>query len=255
MPVPLTLVPETRGGLRVHALRGALEYGVDAFVTDRSGGVSTGPYDSLNLGAHVGDRLEHVAENRRRVAAAGGVDLDRLVIVRQVHGRDAVDASLVAPDTCADTMHTERHDLALAILVADCLPVLLFDDVSTRIAVVHAGWRGLDAGVLEGAVTGFPDPPRVRAVIGPSISVDGYQVGPEVAERFAHVKGALRPDGLDHWRLDLRRVAEVQLLERGVDPHHVFATTASTDGGGTFFSDRAQRPCGRFALVARRVLA
>ncbi len=255
MPVPLTLGAEVRAGLRVHPIVGAPAIGVDAFVTDRFGGVSEGPYLSLNLGTHVGDRPEHVTENRRRVAAAAGVDPERLIIVRQVHGRDGVDASEVAPDTCADAMHTERHDLALAILVADCLPILLFDDGGERIAVVHAGWRGLDAGVLGGAVARFADPHRVRAIIGPSISAGAYQVGPEVAERFTDVAGALRADGVDHWRLDLRRVAEVQLLGLGVDPGHVSATAAYTDGGTTFFSDRAQRPCGRFALVARRVVA
>lgn len=255
MPRPLTPVPEIRGALRVHPLLNAREYGVDAFLTDRTGGVSRGPYNSLNLAAHVGDRLDHVIENRRRVAEAARVAPEHLIIVRQVHGCDLVDAANVRDDTCADALYTERTDLALAILVADCLPVLLFDDTTSRIAVAHAGWRGLDAGVLATAVAGFGDPRRVRAIIGPSISGGAYQVGPEVAERFADVKGALRVDGERHWRLDLRRVAEDQLLTLGVGAEHLSATTLVSDGGGTFFSDRAQRPCGRFALVARRVLA
>lgn len=255
MPTELTLIPEVRGPLSVYPIASARDHGIDAFVTDRFGGVSFGSYNSLNLGGHVGDTPDHVIENRRRVADAIGVDIDELVIVRQVHGHDDVSADDARPDTCADAMHTDQSHLALAILVADCLPVLLYDEVSPRLAVVHAGWRGLDARVLAHAIEGFADPARVHAFIGPSISPEAYQVGPEVAERFDTVPGALRPDDDARWRLDLRRVAEHQLLGLGVGEHRITACTQTTDGGETFFSDRAQRPCGRFALVARRVVA
>ena len=255
MPTELTLIPEVRGPLSVYPIASARDHGIDAFVTDRFGGVSFGSYDSLNLGLHVGDRADHVMENRQRVGDAIGVSVDHLVIVRQVHGHDDVSADDARPDTCADAMHTDRSDLALAILVADCLPVLLYDQASPRLAVVHAGWRGLDARVLTHALEGFPDPARVHAFIGPSISPEAYQVGSEVAERFETVAGALRPDADSRWRLDLRRVAQDQLLGLGVSGSHITACTQTTDGGETFFSDRAKRPCGRFALVARRVVA
>ncbi len=96
------------------------------------------------------------------------------------------------------------------------------------------------------------DPARVVAVLGPSISGAAYQVGEEVARRFADHAGALAPDGPGHWRLDLRAVAAAQLERLGVEGDRVLVTAEATDGGATFFSDRAERPTGRFALVVRR---
>jgi YfiH family protein len=252
VPAELILVPEARGALSVYPVEGARDFGIDAFVTDRFGGVSEGPYDSLNLGVHVGDEPERVIENRRRVARAIGVDLDRLVIVRQVHGNDVVRGELANPETSADAILTSAPDHALAILVADCLPVLLFEESSAQFAVVHAGWRGLASAVLASAVAQFGDPGSVHAFIGPSISAENYQVGPEVAAYFSAVASAVHPDGGDRSRLDLRRVALSQLIALGVSDDHLSISTQATDGGETFFSDRAVRPCGRFALVARR---
>ncbi len=231
--------------------------GVDAFVTTRSGGVSDAPYDSLNLGSHVGDDPERVRENRRRVADAAGVAEEDLVIVDQVHGREVVEIahSRDAEAARADALTTTSHDIALAILVADCVPVLLVDPVRGRLAVAHAGWRGLVAGVLEGVLARFERPEDVHAFVGPAISGDRYQVGPEVAAHFAAVPGARRPDHGDRSLLDLARVVEHRLRDAGLDDAHVSACVERTDDGTLFFSDRAARPCGRFALVARRHVA
>ena len=248
-------MPERRGPLTVHPVPGLRQFGVDAFVTDRGGGVSTGPYESLNLAAHVSDRAKDVEENRRRVAGTIGVDVERLVIVRQVHGNHVVDASRATPDTEADALHCTSGDLALAILVADCVPIVLVDAASPRLCVVHAGWRGLGSGVVASALATFDDASTVHAFVGPSISSEGYQVGPEVAQRFVDVPDALGPDDGDRSRLDLRAVARHQLRAGGVDGDRVEVSRQSTDGGGLFFSDRAVRPCGRFALVARRTVA
>ncbi|NNN01998.1 MAG: laccase domain-containing protein [Acidimicrobiaceae bacterium] len=252
MPVDLRLTPEVRGPLSVYPFFAARDLGVDAFVTDRFGGVSDGPYDSLNLGEHVGDDPSRVRENRRRVATAAGVDLADLIIVHQVHGHVVARADTVTPDTNADSLITSSTRHALAILVADCLPVLLVDTSSDQIALVHAGWRGLRGGVLASSLACFADPARVHAFIGPSISAEGYQVGPEVAQHFIHIDAAVLSDVGDRSRLDLRRVAIEQLRTRGVAMEHMSTSTQSTNGGETFFSDRALRPCGRFALVARR---
>lgn len=246
------LTPERRGRLGVHVFAGAGALGAEVFVTDRSGGVSTGPYASLNLGDHVGDEPGAVAENRRRVARAAGVGPGALVIVRQVHGDRVLEATESAPASEADALVTEESGLALAVLVADCLPVAIVDPGGPRVAVVHAGWRGLAGGVLANALGRFADPARLHAFIGPSVSARAYQVGPEVAEHFEGVEGALERDVADRFRLDLRRVAVAQLRAGGLAPGAVDVARAVTDGGATFFSDRAQRPCGRFALVARR---
>jgi len=255
VPAPLTLRTEVRGPLSVHCVEEFREFGVDAFVTDRFGGVSPAPYDSLNLASHVGDDIENVLENRRRVADALGVGTQELVIVRQVHGSNVLDVSDASPTSEADGLFASRSDLALVMLVADCVPILLVDDESSDFAVVHAGWRGLSSRVLANAVAKFQVPARLHAFIGPCISGEGYQVGPEVVRHFIGIDGAVSPDAGDRSRLDLRRVAASQLLGLGVDDALTRVSTQSTDGGGLFFSDRAQRPCGRFALVARRVLA
>ncbi len=252
MPVEVTLVRALRGPLRVYPIDSVRPFGVDAFVTDRFGGVSEAPYNELNLASHVGDVIDRVDENRRRVAEAIGVTRDRFITVRQVHGNDVADASNALLDGEADAIICSAPDLAIAILVADCVPVLLVDSGSPRMAVVHAGWRGLHGGVLDRAVARFATPHALHAFIGPAISAERYQVGPEVAEHFAGVPGALIADVGDRSRLDLRRVAAHHLSTLGVSDERIVVSRQTTDGGALFFSDRAARPTGRFALVARR---
>ena len=252
MPVQLTLSPERRGPLSVYGVKPFVDFGVDAFVTDRFGGVSAEPYDSLNLGDHVGDDEQHVAQNRERVARAVGVGIDDLIIVRQVHGHHVLDSSTLPDLAEGDALFSSSSDLALAILVADCVPVLIVDESSKDFAVVHAGWRGLSQRVLASAVERFVSPTSLHAFVGPSISFEAYQVGPEVAQQFSDVTHAVASDVADRFRLDLRAIAAHQLLELGLHDASILVSTQCTDGGGLFFSDRAQRPCGRFALVAKR---
>jgi polyphenol oxidase len=253
VPVELTLTPELRGPLSVYPIDGAREFNVDAIVTGRFGGVSHAPYDSLNLATHVGDRVAHVEENRRRVATAVGVNSAHLVTVNQVHGSEVLEVEANPGNLSGDGLVTSATGLALAILVADCVPILLIDETSPRFGVIHAGWRGLAAGVVANAIAHFENPNTVHAFIGPCISMEGYQVGPEVAAHFAAYRESVVPDIEDRSRLDLRRITACQLLERGVLDNHVTHSRQSTDGGELFYSDRAQRPCGRFALVATRV--
>jgi hypothetical protein len=233
----------------VEALR---RLGVDAFFTDRFGGVSEAPYETLNLAGHVGDDEEHVQENRRRVAQAAGIEPEGFITVSQVHGNQIVEVGDGPIAGEGDGLVSDRNDVALAILVADCVPVLLVDEASSRFGVVHAGWRGLAGGVLASALEHFRSPQSVHAFIGPCISVEGYQIGPEVAAHFTSTPEALFTDTGDRSRLDLRRVVAGQLDHLGLLDEHVAQGRQNTDGGETFFSDRAQRPCGRFGLVARR---
>jgi YfiH family protein len=252
MPSDVNLTGATRGALGVWPVDAVREFGIDAFVTDRFNGVSHGPYDSLNLADHVGDDQDAVAENRRRVAEAIEVSPDRLVTVRQVHGTATLDARDVTRSSEADAIVTDDAQFALAILVADCLPLVFVDETSSRFAVVHAGWRGLASGIIARSLEHVGTARHVHAFIGPSISMEGYQIGPEVADLFATVPLALIADGGDRSRLDLRQVATTQLMEAGVSGEHIVRSREVTDGGEVFFSDRAQRPCGRFALVAKR---
>ncbi len=252
MPVSLTLDVKDRGGLRVHCAAHLEAFGVDAFVTDRHGGVSEGPYESLNLALHVGDDAANVAENRSRVAEALDVSLDDLVFVDQEHGDHVVHAARRDAPTRGDALFSSSSDLALAIMVADCVPILLVDDDSADFALVHAGWRGLAGEVLDNTLRCFNDPTRVHALVGPCISARRYQVGPEVADNFRDLPGAVHRDVGDRSLLDLRLVATLQLVGLGLADANVAVCEETTDDESTFFSDRATRPCGRFALVARR---
>jgi hypothetical protein len=254
MPRDVTLSAQQRDTLTVYPANNLAELGVDVFVTDRFNGVSTGPYDSLNLGDHVGDAEDHVRENRALVAHAAGVDADHFVTVRQVHGANVLGGASVTDTSEADALVTDSSELALAILVADCVPLALVEETSGRVALVHAGWRGLEAGVIARTLEGF-DARATHVFAGPSISKEHYQVGPDVAQYFTSVEGALTPDGGDRSRLDLRLVATRQLLSAGVAEDRIVRSRDVTDGGEIFFSDRAQRPCGRFAIVAKRVVA
>ncbi len=251
MPVTLNLVARSRGDLPLYCLEGIREFGVDAVITGRRGGVSAAPYDTLNLGDHVGDELSSVLQNRRLVAQAMGVDATKFVTARQVHGAVVNDVDSWTGDALVgDALVSTRDDVALAALVADCVPLLVVDPHSAKFAVVHAGWRGLVTGVIAATLAHFHST-ELRVVIGPHISRARYQVGPEVAQHFDEISGACFPDVGDRRRLDLAVVALSQLVAGGVLDQNVTLCCADSDND-TFFSDRAQRPCGRFGLVARR---
>jgi len=244
------LEPERRGDIEIYPFLGARSLGVDAFVTSKFGGVSTGAYESLNLGLHVGDVEEKVLTNRQRVAQAAGAR--SIVTCSQVHSNTVLNALEVNTSSQADAMFCTLSGIALATLVADCVPLVLIDETSSHYCVVHAGWRGLEAGVIANAVASFPAAPTIHAFVGPCISSLTYQVGPEVAEYFLDIPGAVLPDVADRSRLDLQRITHWQLTEQGIADERITFALQSTDGGGIFFSDRALRPCGRFALVAKR---
>ena len=149
------------------------------------------------------------------------------------------------------------------ILVADCVPIALVDPAARIIAAVHAGWRGTAAGAVTGALRamehGGARPERVMAFLGPAVRPDRYQVSDEVQAALADAvrPAALDPtvarlDGPGRWLVDLVAANRQQLLRCGLHPEHIVDSGATT-ADEAFFSDRAQRPCGRFALLARLV--
>ena len=254
MSTEVTRAASERGVLRVFELAAMRDLGVDAFITSRDGGVSEAPYDRLNLATHVGDDPQRVSENRRRVATAANVAPSCLVTSNQVHGAGVSDVDRwTGEDLEGDALVTSRGDLALCVLVADCVPLLFVEGDGERLAVAHAGWRGLVAGVIPATLAHFARPRDVRVVVGPHISAQRYQIGPDVGQHFTHVEGALAEDRGDRQRLDLGAVARHQLRHAGVPDRHVSTFAMSTDDTTVFYSDRAHRPCGRFALVARRL--
>ena len=261
-----------RGELDVLTWPAFDEHAVDALVTTRQGGVSAGPYESLNLGLHVGDSVDAVLENRRRTAAALCADLSDLVFCNQSHGRNvyvvtAADRGRGARSqddavAATDALVTTEPGVALVMMVADCVPIVLYDPVARVLSCVHAGWRGTVARVSQAAVEAMAalgsEPGDVIAGIGPAISPDRYQVGDEVAEAARRCFGArgsdhvLRPDGGGKWLFDLCGANRIVLRQAGLrdDNIHLAAVPTGPAGGNRFFSDRDARPCGRFAAVA-----
>ena len=241
--------------------------GARGFVTTRHGGVSEGPYASLNLGLHVGDDDEAVIENRRRVAACAEVGLDDLVFMDQVHGtRVAVvgDAErgrgaqvIEHALTGTDAVVTTTAGLRLCVMVADCAPVVLVDQDAGVLGLAHAGWRGLVAGVLPATVRAMvglgAQIERLRCVIGPSIDLERFEVGEDVAEQFRTLFGP-SSSRVIHERsprphIDLSEACVLSLEAVGVRASEITASAVRTDDV-RLFSDRSARPCGRFGVVA-----
>lgn len=249
----------------------APSFGAAVAVSSRHGGTSNGSYESLNLGLHVGDDPDRVITNRNRAADAFGTELKAMIFAQQVHGAHAAvvhaadqgrgTISLENAIAATDILITTTRGTTLAILVADCVPLALIDPEAGVLAVVHAGWRGTAARASRRAIEAMQtlgaSPSNVVAFIGPGAHPARYQVGKAVYEALAHAAGpegledgVAVPDGPDQWRIDLMAANSQQLRASGVMQHHVFdcgVTTADDD----FFSDRAARPCGRFALLAR----
>jgi len=257
-----------RGGLRVLAWPALDACPVDALVTTRHGGVSAGVYATLNLSFGVGDRPQDVLENRRRTAAAMGASLSDFVFGSQVHGAVArvvtradrgSGAAVAGPGAGeADALVTGDPGTVLGVLVADCVPILLYDPGAHVVACVHAGWRGTVAGVTGAALDAMAAlgtrPGDVIAGIGPAIGPDRYQVGEEVAAAVRDRLGAragqvIRPDGTGRWLCDLWSANRLLLREAGVAGDNIHVAAVPT--GADFFSNRSARPCGRFGLFAR----
>jgi YfiH family protein len=201
---------------------------VRAVFTSRAGGVSAPPYDSLNLGTHVGDRPESVAANRAALQRAVGA---HPVFLNQVHGSAVLALDAATPDgLCADACVTRQRQLACTVMVADCLPVLLTTHDGRAVAAAHAGWRGLagagDAGgqgVLEAvhaallAQTGGAS--TVLAWLGPCIGPSAFEVGPEVKAAF-EAAGCFVPSGAGRFLADLPALARLRLQALGVSQIH-----------------------------------
>ena len=249
-------------------------------VTYRYGGVSEGSFNSFNMGLHVGDAPEAVAENRKRLAQVLGMDSHRLTCGEQVHGvgvtrvtqelvgRGAFSWDDSTPDS--DAIHTNLVDVPLLLLVADCVPVLIYDAVHHAVAVVHAGWRGAIAHIVERTMDSMHDaygtlPSDCYLFVGPSIGADSFEVSEEIAEQFRQDMRALGLSQVDQVvryiqrqgqmtptpHVDLKGYIAACVVHKGVPLEQVSVSstdTMITDGCYSYRRDQGRT--GRMAMFA-----
>ncbi len=257
--------------------------GVRYFCTTRGGGVGRAPHDTLNLGLRAGDDPDAVVENRRRLRAMLPAEP---LWLRQVHGSEVIDADLprgvaqrlaqAAPqeapaqsrtqvsaqpdeDPAVDSAVTAQAGRVLAVMAADCLPVMIVDQDATVLGAAHAGWRGLSGGVLENVLAALrrknPSATQWRAWVGPGIGPDAFEVGEDVLRAFtaddeqAATLFRPYPGRPGKWLADLASLAALRLRRAGVQEVHVSGMCTYTDRE-RFFSYRRDGATGRMAMLA-----
>ncbi len=227
---------------------------VHAFTTTRRGGVSEGEFAELNLADHVGDDNRKVAENRRRLISLANLPSEPLWLT-QVHGNRVINATATARNAQADASFADRPGVVCAVLTADCVPVFLCDRLGDRVGIVHVGWRGLVAGVVEKVLEQFAiSASDVLAWLGPAIGPRAFEIGEEV-------KNALydgHPDfescfttamEAHKWMANLYALARRRLRHAGVDNCHCDESLCTFSQPDRFFSYRRDRDCGRMASL------
>jgi polyphenol oxidase len=218
--------------------------------TTRLGGVSQAPYDSLNLGTHVGDNPLHVAANRQRLS---NILPSEPVWMEQVHGTIVQDAALASCVPQADAAVARHVDTVCTVMTADCLPVLLCDQAGTVVAAAHAGWRGLSQGVIERTVEAMHTPAKnLLAWLGPAIGRDAFEVGDDVYQIFvnhdAQAAAAFAATENGKWLADIYLLARQRLFALGVT--QVYGGEYCTfHDASRFFSYRRDGACGRMASM------
>lgn len=228
---------------------------VRAVCTTRNGGVSAVPYASFNLAEHVGDDAAAVRANRARLRAELGL-ANEPVWLRQVHGSDVIDAASVSLEVTADGAYTKAAGLACAVLTADCLPIFLCDRKGEEVALLHGGWRGLAAGIIEAGVARFTAlPDDLIAWLGPAIGARAYEVGEDVRDAFLAreplAAQAFRSGAAGKWYMDLYGIARQRLRACGVPSIHGGDYCTATRGD-LFYSYRRDGVTGRMASLIWR---
>jgi YfiH family protein len=227
--------------------------GVRALQTTRCGGVSQAPWQSLNLGDHVGDRPEDVAANRARLAT---VLPSQPCWLRQVHGVTVFDADSAPHAPEADAVMSRQAGRVCAVMTADCLPVLFCDRSGSVVAAAHAGWRGLRAGVLEATIAAMAVPPsHLMAWLGPAIGAASFEVGAEVREAFVAddpaADAAFVAGVGGRYLADLYQLARQRLQRAGVTDIHGGERCTLQDSE-RYFSYRRDGVTGRMATLIWR---
>ena len=222
-------------------------------MSTRCGGVSEGPYHSLNLGDHVDDDAGDVAQNRTLLFKT--LQLPAAPVwLNQVHGTDIVQLPYSGTDTPkADGSFSCVAGQVCAVMTADCLPILLCDNQGTVVAAAHAGWRGLAAGVVENTVNAMAvAPENLMAWLGPAIGPDVFEVGPDLVDAFveqdSETRHAFRQTSAHHWLADIYQLARYRLQKLGIQQVCGGGFCTYTDKE-RFYSYRRDKVTGRMAAL------
>lgn len=225
-------------------------------VSTRTGGVSRGSYQSLNISHKVQDDFSRVGENRTLLSKAFGMDLAKMVHVDQVHGDRVLKLDAANRPSQGgslgegDGIITAEKGIPIMLLVADCLPILFYDPTHQAVGLAHAGWRGTVSHVAAKTLLAMGEaygtrPEEVRAVLGPCIGACCYEVGEDVLKEFLEIfpwaQEVLKPSSKGHWKLDLAESNARQLLEIGLkDDNLIRSGLCTIRHNGLFYSHRAE---------------
>ena len=225
---------------------------IRAVSTKRAGGVSSGIYESLNLGAHVGDQTEHVLENRARVRSNLNLPSEPIWL-DQVHGNRAIQAQN-GPIQQADASLTREHGVICCVMTADCLPILVCSKDGASVSAIHAGWRGILNGVTQNAVKEM-DSTALIAWLGPAIGPDVFEVGHDVYASFTHQSKdfmpAFRQKSDDRWLANIYMLGRIVLNRSGIEQIYGGQWCTFTQKSD-FFSFRRDHQTGRMATLIWR---
>lgn len=223
---------------------------VHAVTTLRAGGVSKGPYESLNLGMRAGDEPGNVAENRRRLRRELELPGEPRWL-KQVHGRGCIDIAATGEEE-ADGGYTSQPRRICAVLTADCLPLFMCDPAGERVGLFHVGWRGLAAGMVETAWSCFDRDPGVHCWLGPAIGPEAFEIGPEVREALLQPgnESCFTPSpNPGRYRADLYGLVARRLKQGGVRNVDWDGAVCTYRDEARFFSHRRSGECGRMASL------
>ena len=198
---------------------------VVAFSTTRHGGCSTGNYAAFNINAYYGDEPAHIAENRRSLATLLGIDDSHIVMPHQVHGTEVrrIDAPQQEIIEGVDAVMTDVPQLCIGVSTADCIPIIIYDEAHHAACAVHAGWRGTVQRIVRVAVEAMCKaygslPSQMKAVVGPGISLESFEVGDEVYQQFADAGFDMSAISRRYakWHIDLPMCNRLQLEDAGI---------------------------------------
>lgn len=260
-----TMIKQEAGSLPLWYFQNLLNYKeICHFVSSRVGGFGDQPYDSLNLGYHVGDNPETVQKNRQRLALSVGIPLENFTFTRQVHGNkvkiitaDLRGSGAFQENTAindADAMVTNIPNICLLVLQADCVPFLFFDTKKKVIGVAHAGWRGTLRKVAQNTIQIFMEkfccsPDNIVVGIGPSIGPCCYEVGPEtiaeIRKVFRNANKYLQQENFqDKGYFNLREANKLQLIQMGIPERNIEIAHLCTKCNHTLFFSHRYHPAG-----------